>query len=420
MSGRRAQPTRRVSLTVAGQVHDLWTEVEIVRDLADISGSYTLRYHDSARASRALPALRGIARAIEDELAPGPEAKLAIDGETVLLGWIDEVVLEIAGDTLHATVSGRDRAGDLVDCAAAPNGPAEYRNLTLTEIAHRICAPFGIPVRAEVDVGAPFPRFSLDVSETAMSALEKAARQRAVLVVSDGVGGIVLTRGGSRRGPEPLRMPGNVQASAATLSWRDRFRDYYVKGQTERAAGGRATNPALSRATELTPGPTPPAPARPATQERRGIVMTGHARDAAVTRYRPKVVQAKTQSGGVSVQEQAEWMMRVARAKAEQVKHTVLDWRAGEDRMLWRPNELVLVEDLYAGINGDMLIGGVTFTYGEGTAHRTVLSLVGPAAFDVLREAPADGNRARGRSRGTTARGDNVARPLAGGTSGAG
>jgi len=402
-----AQGTRRVTLTVAGTVFDLWTKVEIVRDLTEISGSFSLEYSDTARNRRALPALEGIARAATAELRQGQEAKVAIDGETVLLGWIDDVTLSIEGDSLRATVSGRDRTGDLVDCAAAPDGPAEFRNLTLTDIARRICAPFGIPVRAEVDVGAPFPKFSIDVAETAMSALEKAARQRAVLVVSDGIGGLVLTRGGNRRGPAPLRMPGNVMASAATLSWRERFRDYIVKGQTSGAAGGRAANPALSRATPLTAGELTP-PGRTPTAERRGIVMSGRARDDAVTRHRPKVASAKTQSGGVSVQEQAEWMMRTARAQSDQVKHTVVDWRAGDARTLWRTNELVLVEDRYAGINGDMLISGVTLQYGEDTGHRSVLSITGPAAFDVLREAGEDGGtRARGR-----ARGDNVARPL--------
>lgn len=410
-TGPRA--TRRVSLAIGGQTFDAWTGVEIVRDLTEISGSFTLEYHDAARARRALPALEGIAAA-GAELRQGQEARLSIDGELVLLGWIDDVVLSIEGDRLSATITGRDRTGDLVDCAAAPDGPGEYRNLTLTEIARRLCAPFGIPVRAEVDVGAAFPRFSVDVAETAMSALEKAARQRALLVVSDGVGGLLITRGGSRRGPEDLRMPGNVMASAATLSWRERFRDYIVKGQTERAAGGRAPAPALSRATALTAGEVTP-PGRTPTRERAGIVMTGRARDAAVTRHRPTVGHAKTQSGGVSVQEQAEWMMRVARAKSEQVKHTLPDWRAGKARALWRPNELVLVADRHAGLDGDMLISRVEFTYAEDRGHRTLLGLTGPGAFDVLREADPDGNRARGRNRtAPAARGDSVARPLAG------
>lgn len=407
MSGSRT--TRRVALTVDGQVFDSWTRVEIVRDLTEIAGSFTLEYLDTARTRRALPALQGIATASPLELKPGQKARLQIDGETVLIGWVDEVVLSMEGDSIKATVTGRDVTGDLVDCGANPTGPAEYRNLTLTEIATRLCQPFGIPVRTEVDVGARFPRFSIDVAETVISALEKAARQRAVLVVSDGVGGLVLTRGGSHRGPADLRMPGNVTVTAATLSWKDRFAEYFVKGQTRGANGGRAGSPALSVATPLTAGALTPV-GRSATRERHGIVMTGRAADPVVTRYRPKVSHTKTQSGGASVREQAEWMMRVARAKADQVKHTVQDWRAGDEAKLWRTNELVLVEDRYAGLNGDMLIGRIEFSYGEKGGHRTTLGLYGPAAFDVLREGDPDGNKARGRTRG-----DSIARPLTAG-----
>lgn len=327
---------------------------------------------------------------------------LAIDGEPVLTGYLDEVKLSISGAELRASVAGRDRTGDLVDCAAAPDGPAEYRGLTVSEIAQRLCAPFGIAVRAEVDVGPPLPRFAIDPAETAMAALEKAARQRALLVVSDGTGGLVLTRSGARRGPAPLALPGTVMEATALLSWKGRFSETIVKGQTERAAGGRGDAPALSAtASPLTP--EMPAPARlPGAGERAGVVMTGRARDAAVDRHRPRVVVAKTQSGGVSVQQQAEWLMRTARAEAERLTYTVADWRAGEEDRLWRPNELVLVDDPYAGIHGDRLVAAVRYAYGA-EGHRTTLTLVGPEAFEILPEG-ADQRRAR-------------ARPAAGGAS---
>ncbi len=417
MSGtQQSADTRRVTLTVNGQVYDRWIRVEITRDLGDIAGTFALDYHDEARIRDTLPtadAMAGGAPA-PARLQEGQECTLAIDGETVLVGYIDDVNPEIDGESLSARIAGRDKTGDLVDCAAAPDGPAEFRNLTLTEIARRICAPFGISVRAEVDVGPPFPRFAIDVAETAMAAIEKAARQRAVLVTSDGIGGLVLTRGGGRRGPAPVRLPGNSVRSSATLSWRERFSEYIVKGQTERAAGNRRNAPALSGAAEPLTAPAPPAAAGSGqtARERAGVVMTGRARDPEVTRYRPKVISAKTQSGGASVAEQAQWAMRVARAKSRELKHTVQDWRAGDDARLWRVNELVLADDPFAGVNGDMLVSALSYTYGE-EGHRTVLTLVGPEAFDVLREgADRDGNRARGRRRGTPAATDSRAENL--------
>lgn len=386
-----------MSLEIAGRTFHDWTRVNLTRSLEEISGSFDLEIYDVARSDNA--AKRGVVRA--DAIRQGQACTIRIDGEAVLVGHIDDAKVSWAKDAMRFSVAGRDRTGDLVDCAAAPDGPAEYRNLTLTEIARRICAPYGITVRADTDVGGAIPVFSLDASETALSALEKAARQRAVLLVSDGVGGLVLTRGGASRGPAPLKVPGNVQSAAASFSWKERFRDYIVKGQTRDAAGNRD-----SRASELTAA-TPPAPAstRPTVRERAGVVMTGRARDEEVTRHRPTVQLAKTQSGGASVQTQAEWRMRVARAKSETLTYTVLDWRAGDERRLWRPNELVAVSDPFAGISGDMLVSSVVYAYGPEGAT-TELELVGPEAFDLEPIEPR--RRGREANRGS----DSTARPL--------
>jgi prophage tail gpP-like protein len=135
--------------------------------------------------------------------------------------------------------------------------------------------------------------------------------------------------------------------------------------------------------------------------------MTGRARDAAVARYRPTVKLSKTQSGGASADVQAEWMLRHARAQSERLTYTVLDWRAGEDRKLWRPNELAAVTDPYGGIEGDMIIGGVTYSYDEAGA-RTVLDLAGPEAFDLEPAEPRQRERQRPRQPAT----DRTARPL--------
>lgn len=387
------QPTRRITLRVGDASFERWTRMELMRSLEEISGSFELEYHDSERTRRALPNPANPQPDFQ-ALKPGLACTVQIDSDTVLVGWIDEVKLTWQGGELGATVTGRDKTCDLVDCAAAPNGPAEYRNLTLTEIARRICQPFGITVRADTDVGARLPVFSIDPAETALSALEKAARQRAVLLVSDGVGGLLLTRAGASRAPAPLRVPGNVAEAEATYSWKERFSEYIVKGQSRRA-GGDGSAPRLTAASP----PAAPA-ARPAARsERRGAIITGRARDTDVTRYRPTVHLAKTQSGGATAQQQADWMRRVARGKSEALTYKVLDWRAGSEKKLWRLNELAAVDDPYAMIAGDMLIASITYGYDE-QGSITAMKLVGPEAYDLIPE----GSRRRGRQQAADGR----------------
>jgi prophage tail gpP-like protein len=379
------QVTNRVTLTVAGNVWRRWTEVTITRDLREIAGSFDLRLYDESRAALAETDVPVRGQVPPPPLAPGQACRLAIDGETVLVGWIEDVDVTETGTAAGLRVAGRDRTGDLVDCAACPTGPAEFRGLTLTQIARQICAPFGIPVQAQVDVGEAFARLALNPHETALSTIEKAARQRAVLVVSDGVGGLLLTRGGINRAPWHLWRGDNIAETRVRSSWRGRFSDVWVKGQSELGAGGRhrqaaAVPMAAAPSGELIVRSTTPAAAA------AGVLMTGYARDPEITRWRPHVRLTRSQSGMSSTQEQAEWVVRVLRGEGDQLHYTVLDWRAGPDQALWRPNEVVDVYDPFGGITKDMLVAGITYRLGR-EGLRTVLRVVGVTAYDRINEA---------------------------------
>lgn len=356
----------------------------VTRDLEELCSGFELEVLDTARTRAALP---GWWRAADEAapLAPGQRVEIQLDGEVVLKGWIDRVSVSYAANALAVRIAGRDLAADLVDCAAAPLGPAEFAGLLLPDLCARLCAPFGLTVRAEVPCAPAFPRFGVDVAETCLSAMEKAARQRAVLLVSDGVGGIVVTRGGQGRAPAPLRFGEGIHAMEANFDWTERFGLYLVKGQ---ARGGPARPPLDRTANPLTAaGPAArPAPAAPAGN-RPAVVMTGRAEDPAVTRYRPSVEQAKSQGGGASVAEQAQWRMRTARARSESLTVTVADWRAGDEDRLWRANERVLVDDPLSGASAELLVAAVTWRWSERDGATTELRLCGCDAFDVLSEA---------------------------------
>ncbi len=120
--------------------------------------------------------------------------------------------------------------------------------------------------------------------------------------------------------------------------------------------------------------------------EAANILMTGHARDPGITRYRPDVRLTRSQSGMSTTQQQAEWAVRVALGQSKVSTYRVLDWRAGPDRVLWRPNQITGVVDPYAGIDDDMLIQGVTYSFGD-RGLVTELSVTGRDAFDRINES---------------------------------
>lgn len=385
MSGSWASGAGRATLTVNGQAFANWTSLTLTRDIGDIAGKFQIEVFDAARAAAGMPASPA-ASPLPAAIGRRQACAIALDGETALTGWIDGMEGEWSGTSIKTSISGRDKTGDLADCAAAPNGPAEWRGVNLLQVARQVCAPFGITVRAETDVGAPFTRLALNPHESALSLLEKAARQRGVLLVSDGVGGLVLTTGGRATAAADIRVGGNVQAARFHFDDTRRFSDLYVKGQSEKAAGRRtASGPPLGHDYLPTASPTLPAAGASAI-ESGGIQMTGHAVDQEVTRYRPGVVMTKTQSGTSTVQQQAEWRMRVARGLSTGLTYTVLDWRAGAARALWRPNTVARVWDPWAGIDDLMLIRGVCYRMAE-KQITTDLQVVGITAFDRVDEA---------------------------------
>ncbi len=385
MSGTRARAsTARVRVSLAGYTFTQVIRVTIARDLQNIAGTFEIVLLDDVRLYRALQAYVGDRQQGAPETAPGLAVNLAIDNEVVLVGWIDKALLRWSADTIECHLTGRDKTGDLVDCAALPNGPAEFRGVDLLHVAKKVAEPFGITVKAEVDIGGPFAQLSLHPHQTALAFLESAARQRAVLLVSDGVGGMLLTRGGATRAPGPLRLGENVVEITAGFDWTQRFSDYFVKQQSART--GTATPARLDHS--IAPAATTDAGSYgPASKaEAKQIIATGHAIDPEVKRWRPTVRLTRTQSGMTTVQEQAEWMLRVARGHSDIIHIRVLDWRSGDKNELWRPNTLATVYDPYSGLDKEMLIAGIAYRFDDG-GYRTELRVVGRTAYDRINEA---------------------------------
>jgi prophage tail gpP-like protein len=380
VSGAGAVFTDRVTIKIGAVVLSAFTGVTIGHDLDSIASTFAVKCLDTARLRNALKVHLATWQAAIGPLGPGLKCTVSIDKTVVLVGWIDRIRGRWTGIDLTCEIVGRDVTGDLVDCMPLPEGPAEFHNVDLLAIAKAVCKPFGIVARADTDIGAPFERLSFYIHETAMSALEKAARQRAVLVTSDGVGGLLLTKAGTTRGPAPLTIGGNVQEMDFDLTWERRFSDYYIKGQSANGRLGLAAMDATVAA-----GAGDHAPTSGATG-RGHVLMSGHAIDPEIARYRPTVRTVRTQSGMDSVQEQAEWLLRVAKGQSDRRNYHVLDWRDGPKQDLWLPNQLVAVYDPFIGIDGDMLIAGVRWLFDERGA-RTEMRLVGKTAYDRIHEA---------------------------------
>ncbi|MBM9400385.1 hypothetical protein JUN65_02095 [Gluconacetobacter azotocaptans] len=419
--------SRPVIVRVNGRVLTTWSACQVVFDLSYISGSFRVDLLDEARAADALHGAKTDWAPIRKKMP----VTIDIAGDRVLKGSVEDLGLHVSGDSIVATIAGRDVTGDLVDCTANPVGPAEYRMVALEAVVADLCRPFGITVTKDCDTGAPFSLVAIEPAEPVMATIEKLCRQRGVLATSDGVGGLILTQAGTRRAPEALTFPGNVIGLDVEESSRGEYSDIWVKGQfNSLLRPAKVTLDATAAPLGATPSPPPSMPPH-ATREAQAIVRYGHAVDPSMPRYRPRVFLSATQSGGSvatqtapdapldatasgltadpgpaptayrgakrkprrkaskprtdaspwTLQDQADWRMRTMRA-AESRRTYVVPSLTASNSQRWMANQLVALTDHYGEIDQDVLIASVAWIAGQ-DGYRTQCGVVDPDAYDL-------------------------------------
>ncbi|TWD54487.1 prophage tail gpP-like protein [Agrobacterium vitis] len=366
---------KSISLYLDGILYDQWENGEVERDLKDFSGRFSFTFRDAARSADVLPfaTMKAVKR-----LKIQMQAKIMIGRRVVLVGNVDTVNPDLRDGQATVQISGRDKTGDLIDCAALVDGPAELKNVKLEDAVKKIAEPYGLTVKTEVDTGDVFDRYSVDLGETAFSAIEKGTRSRRVLVLSDGVGGIVITRTGKTKAPAPITLPGNALSSSATFSIEGRHSKTMVRGQSERAGKSRKSANLDASAAPLTERTEGNGSARDA--ERKGTVATGIATDGEIKRYRPIVHLARSKADAKAASDEADWRNRTARAKAEEYTHSVKGHTV--DGTLWMVNQMVTVSDDWLEVYRDLLISKVKFVEDQ-SGMTTEITSCSPEAFDT-------------------------------------
>lgn len=336
-------------LTVDGQRYAGWMGLRLSRGVEQVAGGFELTLTERFDGLTTPRPIRA-----------GQKASVSIDGQRVIQGWIDVVAPSYDATSHTLGVSGRDATGDLVDCAAICKA-GSYSGRTLAQIAKDLCAPFKVAVIVQADVGAPFADWRIEPGETVIDNLDRAARYRGVLLMSDGQGNLVITQPGELKAPAALELGKNIEQAAGHSSLQQRFAEYIVKAQQ---AG-----------TDMMFGEAAAAP-------------TARALDAAIGRYRPTVIIAEDQANAGSCKTRAQWQRSIAAARGNQVVYTVSGWLA--NGQLWQPNALVDVHDRFLGIDETRLISQVDFSLDE-QGERTELTVVGRHAYDPIKlpEPPA-------------------------------
>lgn len=331
-----------IALLIGGRRWTRWRDARVTWRLGSATLDFAMTLDD--RWSGEAPPL---------DFTPGAEARVEVAGETVASGPVDRVQPAYEAGRYTVKLAGRDRVGQLVDCAAM-NRPGEWKAATLDVIARDLAAPFGVSVAVDTDIGAAFAKFTIDEGETAFEALRRAAMHRGVLILADGRGGLALTRAGAAGRAAPTG-PGLALAAEGIYDHTGRFSDYIVRGQDKAAGWGDVAAHAA---------------------------VEGRARDPAVALHRPTLDLARASGDAAALTRAAEANAAVAAGRARRVRLTLSGWRQWSDGPIWRPNQIARANDPWLRLDEDLLIEQVRFEIGA-EELRAQLTLVRPDAWKL-------------------------------------
>jgi len=361
-----------VRLTVNGLEYRGWTDVRVTRGIEFIAGSFALSVSE-----------RWGGQDVAWPILEGDECTLTIDEEVLITGYVDLRQLSYDADAHRLSVSGRDKAGDLVDCSAVLK-QWEFHSLPLLDVCQRLAEPFGITVTLQaglddravsttgktksggsptgvgsagksssMTLSQPNARLTINPGDSPYEVIDRACRLVGVLPVSDGQGGIVLTRAGSGEAATSLVEGENILSAEATYDANRRYRRYIVSGQSGGSDSlfGEAAAAVKAEASDL------------------------GARAARVLLVRP--------DGAVTTafaKQRAAWESTVRAARSASIAAIVQGWTQ-RDGSLWPINARVKVLSPRLGVDAELLITEATYALSLNGGTTTDLKLVRPDAF---------------------------------------
>tara|TARA_R110002050_G_scaffold269917_1_gene412412 strand:- start:35417 stop:36448 length:1032 start_codon:yes stop_codon:yes gene_type:complete len=332
-----------VALSLDSQDWYGWQEIKIQSAITQVSSEFTLKLTDKWSDTQSPRPIK-----------KGAACSVSINDVTVVTGYIDDVNTSYDAQSHSIEVAGRDATGDIVDCSAPS---FQWIGRSLLKGAQALCKPFGVAVVATTDVSKAFERMKSDEGETVFEVLEQAARVRGVLLMADGLGGLIIGRAGNQRLSGRFELGVNIEQGSGRQSMRDRFSEYTVKGQSSDPFGGDSS-------------------------------VMAKAKDSAVKRHRPKVILAEDGLDLAGCKTRAIWHRNIAAAKGNEVNYVVNAWHL--DGQLIQPNYLVHVSDPFLKVSGEMLIVSRTFILDD-KGLRTEVTLSDPKAYE-LEELPEPGD----------------------------
>jgi len=320
-----------VALRIDGREYVDWKSVSLSRHLDESADSFTFRAGPSIGA-RSIPA-RTLCEILEG-------------GDTFCTGRIEVPHWTLSTRALE--YRGRSLIGDLVTWDAEPG---TYPNLSLLQLAETLAEPFRIVVMADDDGGKPIPLVTVEPGEKVIAVLEREARPKGYLLVSDPVGMLRLMRPGMNHAHDVLEPP-DVEEMELEIDGQQRPGVVRVRNELAWSSDAFGTD----------------------AQHEASVS------DATTRAARQLIITSEVPGSAEDARDRALYEMATRLAKSVGFHVTVPSWRQSNGDP-WEPGLLVTCRCEWMELDTEMLISDAEYTAGAEEKYGAVLTLKPPEAY---------------------------------------
>lgn len=305
----------------------------------------------------------------------GDACEITIDGELVLTGFIERIDISYSSGDHTIRVSGRDKVGDLVDSSLEKLDI--QGDISLEDVIRRVLEELTFTDISVINLVEGLENFVKDTDilspstgQNSWDFIETLARKKNVLLRTNNDSDILIDRspagsvGGFRGGFNRTTLANrlnnstnNILSSSSSFDDTEVFNKYTVRSQSN-----------VSTLQSIIESST-------ATVDKFGEAIQEDIRTT-----RQLVLQAENASVNDELIKRAEWEANFRQARQRVYTCTINGFRDSQG-VIWDVNQLIRVDDDFAGINGNMLIDSVTFIFDLTGGEETTLSLVQAGSY---------------------------------------
>jgi prophage tail gpP-like protein len=360
----------KITVRVGEQYYDSFESINITHDLNSLAQSFSLSFLDKWRESKT-----------DWVFVPGVEIAISIGSNKILNGFVDRVETSVSKSDRTLQITGRSRAGILVNVSAGTGtSQAKLNNVSVKEIIDNFCLnDHGIVTAIDegVDQGDKYKEFVVRPGESIWETISRAAKDRGLLIISDTNGNLILTN----RAREKIDLSKLLVESfdfTTTITNLDQSQESLVQG--ENILEAKAVYDNTERfGSYIVRSQLPPNDYFKGVDATQIEATTG---DAGVDASKVLLLISDNANDVASCQKRVNWEASVRAAKSFQVEITVLGWLKSDTRP-WAVNEMVNVEAGFLGLAGgqQLLIHSVNFSQDRSKGTVTSLGLTRADAF---------------------------------------